>query len=71
MGSILSGEDVTNAMDLRCFGMGPRTWVEKTVFQRRDYLLLVFSVLMIVASILLRYVFHVGAFWVPGWIIST
>jgi energy-coupling factor transport system permease protein len=69
MSSILSGEDVTNAMDLRCFGMGPRTWVEKTFFQRRDWILLAFSAVMLIGSILLRYAFHLGGFWVPGWII--
>jgi energy-coupling factor transport system permease protein len=29
MNSIINGEDITNAMDLRCFGLEKRTWIEK------------------------------------------
>ena len=36
MNAILSGEDITNAMDLRCFGLHKRTWIEQlTVPQLR------------------------------------
>ena len=31
IGSILSGEDMVNAMDLRCFGLRPRTWIQQTI----------------------------------------
>ncbi len=37
MNSILTGEDVANAMDLRCFGQGPRTWLTKLRYHWRDY----------------------------------
>jgi len=69
MNSIISGEDVTNAMDLRCFGIRPRTWLEKTEFRRRDYWLLGFTVVMLLGSILLSSVFHFGDFWMPAWLI--
>lgn len=69
MNSIIGGEDVTNAMDLRCFGIKPRTWLEKTDFRQRDFALLVFTGVMLVASIILSIVFHFGAFWMPAWLI--
>jgi energy-coupling factor transport system permease protein len=30
MNSIVGGEDIANAMDLRCFGVRERTWISKT-----------------------------------------
>ncbi len=71
MNSIVSGEDVTNAMDLRCFGIKPRTWLEKTNFTRRDYYLLAFTVAMLIFSIVLSTFFHYGAFWMPAWLIPA
>jgi energy-coupling factor transport system permease protein len=69
MNSIIGGEDVTNAMDLRCFGIKPRTWLEKTDFRQRDIVLLVFTGVMLIASIILSVVFHFGTFWMPAWLI--
>ena len=43
MNSILTGEDVTNAMDLRCFGTRPRTWLYKLAYHWQDILLIIFS----------------------------
>jgi energy-coupling factor transport system permease protein len=71
MNSIIGGEDVTNAMDLRCFGIKPRTWLEKTTFKRRDYVLLVFTAVMLVGSIILSTAFHFGDFWMPAWLIPV
>ena len=31
--AILSGEDITNAMDLRCFGLQKRTWIKELKYQ--------------------------------------
>jgi energy-coupling factor transport system permease protein len=69
MNSIIGGEDVTNAMDLRCFGLRPRTWLEKTEFHKRDYALLGFTAVMLVGSIVMSAVFGFGAFWMPAWLI--
>ena len=66
MNSILAGEDIANAMDLRCFGTRPREWLYELKFQRRDYILLAFSALMFLASFALStYPLHLGKFWVP------
>ena len=69
MGSILTGEDVINAMDLRCFGLQKRTWVTITTYHWYDYALIIFSVLLLLGSLLLRYVLDIGGFWVPTWIL--
>jgi energy-coupling factor transport system permease protein len=65
MNAILSGEDIANAMDLRCFGLRKRTWVEALKFSPRDYALLAFSLALLVLSLVLRLGFGIGNFWIP------
>ena len=67
--SILSGEDMVNAMDLRCFGLRPRTWIQEMQFRWHDIAIIIFTVVILVVSLILRNIFHVGGFWVPGWIV--
>jgi energy-coupling factor transport system permease protein len=69
MGSILSGEDMINAMDLRCFGLRPRTWIQVTQYKWYDYAIIAIGILMLIASIILLNFVHIGAFWVPPFII--
>jgi len=69
MSSILGGEDMINAMDLRCFGLRARTWVYTTSYHWFDYLLIVFSVVMLVTSVVLS-ILGYGRFWVPPALIS-
>jgi len=71
MGSILTGEDVINAMDLRCFGLQKRTWVTITTYHWYDYALIIFSVLLLLGSLFLRYVLDIGSFWIPTWILPS
>lgn len=66
MNSILMGEDVANAMDLRCFGQRRRTWLYQLMFHWQDYALVTLGVLMLVGGIVVSAVFHIGGFWVPG-----
>jgi energy-coupling factor transport system permease protein len=70
MNAILSGEDITNAMDLRCFGTRPRTWVHELTYRRRDHVLIGVSVLIFVVSLVLRYGLNIGRFWVPDWALA-
>ena len=70
MNAILSGEDITNAMDLRCFGLRPRTWVHKLFYTRRDYVLIAAGVVILIGSIVLKTAFHVGDFWMPAWALT-
>lgn len=65
MNAILSGEDYANAMDLRCFGLQKRTWIERLQYHRYDYMLIGFGVLLLIGSIVLS-MLDFGEFWVPA-----
>lgn len=52
--AVLDAEDRANAMDLRAFGSGPRTWTRTLRFAPRDYALLAFAALVLVLSFVLR-----------------
>ena len=70
MNAILSGEDITNAMDLRCFGLRERTWVQRLVYRRRDYALIGVGVLILISSLVFNFVLDIGDFWFPAWALS-
>jgi len=67
MQSILTGEEVIDAMDLRAFGVRPRTWLRELHYERRDYMFIGLGVAILVVSIILRGMGY-GAFWAPDWI---
>jgi energy-coupling factor transport system permease protein len=67
--AIIGSEDIIDAMDLRAFGIGPRTWLQELIYNRRDYVLIVFGVVLLVASILLGFAGY-GKLWVPPELIS-
>ncbi len=69
IGSILGGEDMVNAMDLRCFGLQPRTWLVQTTYHWYDYAIIAFGVAMLATALVLIYFVHIGGFWVPQFII--
>jgi energy-coupling factor transport system permease protein len=62
--AIVGAEDIVDAMDLRAFGIGPRTWVQKLEYRPRDYALLAFSALLFIGSTVLSFM-GVGRLWVP------
>lgn len=62
--AIAGSEDIIDAMDLRAFGTGPRTWLIQLKYERKDHALIVFGVLILVSSLLLS-LFGFGQFWVP------
>jgi energy-coupling factor transport system permease protein len=62
--AIVGGEEVIDSMDLRAFGAGPRTWLPQLRLGRADWLLLTFSVVLVVAGTVLMVTGH-GTFWVP------
>ncbi len=70
MNAIISGEDITNAMDLRCFGIRERTWVHQLTYARRDYLLMAAGALLFLASLAVRVGLGLGTFWVPAWALA-
>lgn len=62
--AIIGSEDIIDAMDLRAFGVGPRTWLEKLTYRTRDRLLIAFGLLLLAATLILMFLGY-GGFWVP------
>jgi energy-coupling factor transport system permease protein len=62
--AIISSEDIIDAMDLRAFGVGPRTWTDVLTYQTRDRVLIAFGIFILLASIIVGAMGY-GAFWVP------
>ncbi len=62
--AIISSEDIIDAMDLRAFGVGPRTWLDVLTYQTRDRVLITVGVAILITSIVLAFM-GLGKFWVP------
>jgi energy-coupling factor transport system permease protein len=62
--AIVGAEDIIDAMDLRAFGVGPRTWVRRLTYRRADKALIAAGVLIFVASTVLVFL-GIGKLWVP------
>lgn len=62
--AIISSEDIIDAMDLRAFGVGPRTWLEVLTRDLKDRVLIWFGVAILVASLIAGFMGY-GKFWVP------
>lgn len=62
--AIIGSEDIIDAMDLRAFGIGPRTWIDVLERTRRDRILIWFGVILLVVSLALGFMGY-GGFWVP------
>jgi energy-coupling factor transport system permease protein len=62
--AIIGSEDIIDAMDLRAFGIGPRTWLDVLDRDFKDRLLIWFGVAILIGSILLSLLGY-GKFWVP------
>jgi energy-coupling factor transport system permease protein len=68
--AIIGSEDIIDAMDLRAFGTGPRTWLIQLHYRWRDYLIIAFSIILIILSISLS-LFGFGKFWVPESVLQS
>jgi energy-coupling factor transport system permease protein len=62
--AIMGSEDIIDAMDLRAFGIGPRTWLEELRYRRRDHFLIGFGIFLLAATIAIVF-WGYGGFWVP------
>jgi energy-coupling factor transport system permease protein len=67
IGSVMQGEEIVDAMDLRAFGTGPRTWLPKLRYRAIDILYMAFGFLIVAASIVLKQA-GFGGLWVPPWL---
>ena len=68
--AIAGSEDIIDAMDLRAFGVGPRTWLEQLRYRRRDYALIAFGVTLLVVSLFLALFLGFGGLWTPEWALA-
>ncbi len=62
--AIIGSEDIIDAMDLRAFGVGPRTWIDVLERKTRDRILIWIGVGILVISLVLGFLGY-GSFWVP------
>jgi energy-coupling factor transport system permease protein len=62
--AIIGSEDIIDAMDLRAFGVGPRTWIDVLERKTRDRILIGFGVLILLISLTFGFL-GIGTFWVP------
>jgi energy-coupling factor transport system permease protein len=62
--AVIGSEDIIDAMDLRAFGVGPRTWLEVLKRDFKDRLLIWSGVAILVVSIAVSLLGY-GKFWVP------
>ncbi len=62
--AIIGSEDIIDAMDLRAFGIGPRSWLIELHYHTRDHALKYFGLALLALS-LLAVILGYGAFWVP------
>jgi energy-coupling factor transport system permease protein len=67
--AIAGSEDIIDAMDLRAFGVGPRTWLEKLTYRKRDRILIALGILILMISLAIS-MFGIGKFWVPAFMLS-
>jgi len=67
--AIVGAEDIIDAMDLRAFGVKPRTWVHQLTYKRADKALIALGVLIFIASTVLAFM-GVGKLWLPTWALA-
>jgi energy-coupling factor transport system permease protein len=67
--AIAASEDIIDAMDLRAFGVQPRTWLQQLCYRRRDHALRAFAIVLFLASIAMS-LFGYGQLWIPNWALA-
>ncbi len=63
--AIVGAEDTIDAMDLRGFGTGPRTWLRQLRFDRTDRIVIGLLVLMLVTATIAGFTTSSSRIWVP------
>jgi energy-coupling factor transport system permease protein len=67
--AIVGGEEIIDAMDLRSFGVRPRTWLMSLHYHRIDIVWIFFSGVLVLGSVLLPMLGY-GGFWVPPFLLK-
>lgn len=67
--AIAGAEDTIDAMDLRSFGVGPRTWLRDLRFDRTDRVLVVAFVALLVGATIAGWTTTSALLWVPPFMI--
>ena len=65
--AIVDADEIVDAMDMRAFGTGPRTWSEQFRYQSWDYALIAASALIFLAITMLNLLGY-GDFWLPAFL---
>jgi energy-coupling factor transport system permease protein len=68
--AIAGAEDTIDAMDLRGFGTGKRTWLRELRFDRTDWLVILFFVVVLAAATALGFAGITSKLWVPQFLID-
>jgi energy-coupling factor transport system permease protein len=64
VGAVVEGEEITDAMDLRAFGVGPRTWLPVLRYSLPDYLYIGVGLFILAGTIVLKQAGG-GGLWIP------
>jgi energy-coupling factor transport system permease protein len=67
--AIVNAEDTIDAMDLRAFGTGPRTWLRELIYDHLDKLVLLASVTILVLITALNFA-GLTKLWTPPFLID-
>ncbi len=67
--AILGGEEVVDAMDMRAFGSGKRTWYHLLQYSSLDKTIIAVSVVILIVSFVAAR-FGLGQFWIPPFLLS-
>jgi energy-coupling factor transport system permease protein len=68
--AIAGAEDTIDAMDLRGFGTGKRTWLRHLAFDRIDWLVIAFFVGVLAAATIAGFTTSSSKLWVPQFLID-
>jgi energy-coupling factor transport system permease protein len=67
IGAVVEGEEISDAMDLRGFGIGPRTWLPQLSYSTVDWIYIGLGLLFVAAGIVAKRA-GFGGLWVPPWL---
>lgn len=69
IGAIMGGEEITDAMDLRAFGVKGRTWLPQLTYRAMDWALILFGLFLVAGTIVIKRA-GFGGLWVPPFLLK-